>query len=304
MNKHKIIPTTLKELEDLLPEGTVHIIKSGEPLLGEDRFAKLYHTTSLQSFLLIWAKKRLKFAPVLGVNDMIEKVLRIKDQNPQMMPVLFALQDIRKKYKQISFTMDFDTSKKGYQSPLLWGIYGDKNNGVCIELDYNKLNLPENSFGGVVNYKEDVYPDIEIPKDIVSINSLKSFIREKQDILFFTKEKCWEYENEYRIITDSADYLDISNAVSAVYVANIDGLTYEIVEALLKDTNIRFEYVSFNHSIRMLSSTDARQYKTSSIDAENNPDNFLKVLAEQAKEHYESLKNDPNADLTKSEYDT
>ncbi len=42
--------------------------------------------------------------------------------------------------------MDFDTSIKGYASPLIWGVYGDKNKGVCIELDYEKLNLPSSYF--------------------------------------------------------------------------------------------------------------------------------------------------------------
>ena len=296
-----IIVENIQDFDNLLPKECVRSLAE-KPLYGKEKYSKLYHTTSLNSFMLIWAKKRLKFAPLTGVNDIKEQSLLISHQSPQLLPMLYAMQDIRKAYKQISFTMDFNSLIKGYASPLIWGVYGDKNNGVCIELDYEKLRLPKNCFNDIVEYKDKLINRIEIPKDVVTINGLKAFIREHQKDLFFVKEKCWEYENEYRIISDTDEYLDISNAITAVYVANIDGLAFDIVDELLKNTDVKFEYVHVDDKIGILCSSDARKYKNQFISTLNNPKNCLLPISNQAKEYYESLKNNPDADLTKINY--
>lgn len=303
--KNNIIPiNNIQDMERYLPKGSISLSLPGKPLVGKERYSKIYHTTSLHSFMLIWAKKRLRFSPLTGVNDIKEIDVSIINENPRLLPMLFAMQDVRKAYKQISFTMDFDSAIKGYASPLIWGIYGDKNNGVCIELDYDKLKLPTSCFCGIVEYKENAKGRIELPKDIATVNSLKSFIQTHQKELFFVKDKCWEHENEYRIICDTDEYLDIADAITSVYVANIDGLTFEIVDELLKDTNIKFGYVHIDRESGVLVSSDARLYKKDEMNfARNNLDKCLQAIFKQAKEHYESLKNNPNADLTKIEYE-
>lgn len=302
MKKQIKVIENLQDIEKYLPKGCIALSLPGKPLTGKERFSKIYHTTSLNSFMLIWAKKRLKFAPLTGVNDMKEMTFSASNENPQLLPMLFAMQDVRKAYKQISFTMDFDSSIKGYASPLIWGVYGDKNNGVCIELDYNKLDLPTNYFCDIVEYEDKVKHQIEIPKDIVTVNSLKSFIQTHQKELFFIKDRCWKYENEYRIISDTDEYLDITNAITAVYIANLDGLAFEIVDELLRNTNIEFGYVHAEKKSGVLFSSDARECKKQVYSAQNNPKNCLSHISKQAKDHYESLKNNPNADLTKIEY--
>lgn len=275
---------------------------SGKPLTGKDKYSKIYHTTSLNSFSRIWEKKRLKFSPVAGVNDVVERFRSISLANPRLLPMLFAMEDIMNAYKQISFTMDFNSTIKGYASPLIWGIYGDKGNGVCIELDYDKLNLPENCFHDIVTYENNVNKNIELTNDIVSVKSLKSYIERNKNELFFLKDMCWCNENEYRIISDTHEYLDISNAITAVYIATLNESTFEKVDELLKDTNIKFGYVHFDKKSGTLFPSDAREYKESINSAANNPNNFLLNIYRQAKEHYESLKNNPEADLTKIEY--
>ena len=301
--KNNIIPfRNIQDIEKYLPKEEIEISLPGKPLIGKDRYSKIYHTTSLNSFMLIWAKKRLKFAPLTGVNDMKEMTLSISNESPQLLPMLYAMQDVRKSYKQISFTMDFDSSIKGYASPLIWGVYGDKNNGVCIELDYKKLKLQSNYFCGIVEYKNRTQHQIKVPKSIKTVNSLKSFIQAHQKELFFVKDKCWEYENEYRIISDTDEYLDISNAITAVYVANIDGLAFDIVDEMLKNTDVKFEYVHVDNNIGILCSSDARKYKNQFISALNNSKNYLLPISNQAKDYYESLKNNPDANLIKVKY--
>ena len=163
----KLIPIKyIEELDKYIPKKDYIDLPPGQPLLGDDRYKKIYHTTSLNSFLLIWAKKRLKFAPLTGVNDMKEKLLSISGENPQLLPMLFAMDDVKRSYRQISFTMDFDTKNKGCTSPLMWGVYGDKNNGVCIELDYEKLKLPENCLCGIVTDRDILLRTVACDKDV------------------------------------------------------------------------------------------------------------------------------------------
>ena len=300
---NKIIPINkISDVDEYLPKDSFSSYLPGKPLIGKERFSKIYHTTSLNSFMLIWAKKRLKFAPLTGVNDIKELPSSISHENHQLLPMLYAFKDVRKSYKQISFTMDFDSSLKGYTSPLIWGVYGDKHKGVCIELDYNKLQLSQNYFCDIVEYKDNIKRIVDIPKDVTTVNSLKAFIKKHQKEFFFIKDKCWEHENEYRIISDTDEYLDISNAITSVYIAEIDSLTYEIVDELLKNTNIKFGYIHPKKENGVLFSSDARQYKKTIDSALNKPDNCLKSISKQAQDYYESNKNNPDADLTKIEY--
>lgn len=241
--------------------------------------------------------KNIKFIKIC--NGLFDYVDKIKEPSPCLVWSDFSFDNI---IKQISFTMDFDTSIKGYASPLIWGVYGDKNKGVCIELDYEKLNLPSSYFCDIVEYTNNTNHRIKISNDVVSVTSLKSFIREHQKELFFLKDKCWEYENEYRIISDSDEYLDISNAITAVYVADLDGLAFEIVDAMLKNTDVTFGYVHLDKDSGVLFSSDARLYKDSINSPLSDPRNCLLSISKQAKEHYESLKKHPDADLTKVEY--
>lgn len=297
-----VIVNNYQEFIDSLPSNCISLSLPGKPLTGKERYSKIYHTTSLNSFLLIWATKKLKFSSLTGVNDMKEMRFSIGHENQQLLPMLFAMHDVRKSYKQISFTMDFDSSIKGYASPLIWGVYGDKNKGVCIELDYQKLKFSQDCFCDVVEYKDRTNQHIEIPEYIVTVNSLKSFIRTHQKEIFFVKDICWEHENEYRVISDSDGFLDISEAITAVYVADIDGLAFEILNEILKDTKIKFGYVHIDKGSGVLFASDARMYKQSVISSENKPKNCLRTILKQAEEHYISNKDNPNADLTKIEY--
>jgi hypothetical protein len=104
----------------------------GRKLKGEEKYRKLYHYTSFNTFVKIWCTKKLKFGTLTDVNDILEMNFEILTESPQQIPLIFAYNEIRTSYKQISFTMDYDSYIKGCMSPLMWGIYGDKRKGVCI----------------------------------------------------------------------------------------------------------------------------------------------------------------------------
>jgi hypothetical protein len=205
----------------------------GKKLKGAERYRRLYHYTSFDSFVKIWLSRSLRFSPVSNVNDIQEKVIEASIANPKQIELAKSFLSIRKSFKQISFTMDFDSYLKGCMSPMMWGLYADKTKGVCIELDYNKIQFPYNSLKGIVRYKAILNKYQGISPDVKTESDLNRFIIKHQKELFFTKNKCWAGENEYRILSKEDCFLNIENAISAVYLATENSLELAFVRKII-----------------------------------------------------------------------
>ena len=110
---------------------------------------KLYHYTKKSSFEKIWNSKTLKFSSSRKTNDIFEKskIISVPNCPPGFLDksgkssFIKDFYDILFSYNQISLTMDYSETEKGYTSPMMWGHYGNYLKGVCIELDSNKLDL-------------------------------------------------------------------------------------------------------------------------------------------------------------------
>ena len=87
------------------------------------------------------------------MNDIQEASLCSEVSLISHLPLIYAYEEIRKHYKQICFTMDYYSNIKDCMSPMMWGHYGYKNKGVCIEFDYDKINIPEGCLKGPICYK-------------------------------------------------------------------------------------------------------------------------------------------------------
>lgn len=124
---------------------TANGVFPGHKLRGKERYAKLYHYTSFESFVKIWLSKTLKFSSVKNVNDVLESFRRTQAATFPQMPLMQAFIDIRPQFKQISLTMDYDS-------------YRDTSLGFCetgdIEEfkrrcgnmgDYRKIELDPNN---------------------------------------------------------------------------------------------------------------------------------------------------------------
>ena len=127
-----------------MPIYNCHGIFPGKPLKGKERYKKLYHYTSFDSFVKIWLNKNLRFSSSENVNDILEAKKEYSAPAIAQMPLMIALQEAKASYKQISLTMDFDSYLWGCMSSMMWGYYADKRKGVCIELDYDKLGFSPN----------------------------------------------------------------------------------------------------------------------------------------------------------------
>lgn len=111
----------------------------GRELSLDERKRRLYHYTSFNSFVRIWLTQKLKFGLVTDMNDTFENSPSVQCYTLDEMRLLDKYLKEKKRYKQISLTMDFDSYTQGCMSQMMWGQYGDKGKGVCIEFDYSKL---------------------------------------------------------------------------------------------------------------------------------------------------------------------
>lgn len=209
----------------------------GKTLDVETKKQRLYHYTSYKSFTMIWLTQTLKFGDVTDMNDIFEHNFSSQCHSINDIKHLNSYHDEKKKYKQISLTMDYDSYAQGCMSPMMWGLYADKAQGVCIEFDYKKLiqHIKPTMLHDAVIYVDSLPEPPNITQEVA--NDFDSFFKERQEELFFTKHKSWSNENEYRIVSKDDDFLEINDAITAIYITKCKSTECKCIEALLKGKN-------------------------------------------------------------------
>lgn len=263
----------------------------GKKLKGEERYRKLYHYTSFETFVKIWLTKKLKFGEIENVNDLQEVDRHVScGVFANQLPLIQVFCEEKAKYKQISLTMDYDSYIKGCMSTMMWGHYGNKRRGVCIELDYNKLSFSINTLMGIVNYKKILNYSIQLPHDVNSIKDIQKLIIKKKKEIFFTKQLSWKGENEYRIISNEKDFLDIENAITCIYLTSYNSDECLLIEKIVEN-KVPIKYLCFtssgNKSIPITSETKINREKYEGD--RNDPNDYIVKLTEQAIEEYENM---------------
>jgi hypothetical protein len=198
-------------------------------------------------------QQRLKFSEWTNCNDVYErdKVYNLTQQSREHNGIKFSVEVFRQfkknvfeeveRYKQVSFCLD-DKDIKGYASPMMWGHYARdyQRSGVCIEIDSLKI---KSSYPNAKIYKGKVSYKINLTAtEIGGVNQEKAdaaqtFVVKNRKQLFFQKHPHWKPENEYRYLSKNCDYLDISDAITMVYVLNGDEVTLESVKRIVMDTH-------------------------------------------------------------------
>ncbi len=214
---------------------------------------KLYHYTSIDSFKKIWESKSLKFCVSKTTNDSFERnkslrltknsFLSLKDGGAIESFFNSVFREIDS-YKQISLTKNYKTLK-GYASPMMWGQYARRKtryntwkDGVCIELESSRIERPTDSFfEGEVTYEEIVPMPLLEGIDPLQSDAAARYVTLNQTLLFFTKHKHWEHENEYRIVCKGVEFLDISKAITGIYALE-DSKTLKQVNKLVTDESL------------------------------------------------------------------
>ena len=254
----------------------------GQPLKAEQKYAKLYHYTSFEIFVRIWLSKQLKFGDVKNVNDINEfnktfsTALTLDLE--KTVSLMKAVLDETKSFKQISLTMDFDTYKKGSMSPIMWGYYGDKRNGVCIELDFDKIVFENSMLYRKVKYVKYLKEYHYIPQLLNEEIDVQSYVLKNKNELFFTKSNDWKGENEFRIISKVDDYLDISKSISAIYITNYDCQECLFIEKLVGDcVPVNEFYFLGTNGIKIPDIRNAKSTREQFVKAKNDPNNVLNI---------------------------
>jgi len=214
---------------------------------------KLYHYTTFANFCSIWTQQKLKFSEWTNCNDVYErdKVYNLTQQSREYNGTKFSVEvfgqfkknvfEEVEQYKQVSFCLDYK-DMKGYASPMMWGHYARdyQRGGVCIELDSMKVKSGSPNakiYKGKVSYKINL-----TATDIGGVNQEKAdaaqtFVVKNRKQLFFQKHPHWKSENEYRYLSKDCDYIDVSEAITMVYVLNGDEVTLESVKRIVMDTH-------------------------------------------------------------------
>lgn len=180
---------------------------------------KLYHYTSYHTLCkYIIPHQQLKFGSIVNTNDPSESKPRfiygesvptkLLNNNADYYGNLFR--EEYRKYKFISFCSNND-SRDGFKISSMWAHYGRNHKGVCIEIDTDLLSLGGCIRGDFIDYTND------ISGGFFDVSDFYKTFEKNIKMILFSKSKEWEYEQEYRLITKDLSYLDISNALTAIY---------------------------------------------------------------------------------------
>lgn len=281
---------------NMADQNTKQLYHPGKKLVGKDRYRTLYHYTSFDTFRKIYDSKQLKYSEAVNMNDIMEANKRLIADRSRC-PLLFALKDVIASYRQISFTMNYDTLLKGCMSNSMWYHYGDKRNGVCIEFDYDKLKLPQTALHAPISYKYLLQDRLVLPNEVMSINDVEKFVQKNGKKIFFEKTFDWKYENEYRIVCPHESFLNVENAITALYFTNCESEHVKEAEKIVgNEFPIRFiDYMTEQHEITPIDNgTMSMRMKYEKIMKKHEND---KTWTQQAKEFYDANKYDKHKPL-------
>lgn len=200
----------------------------------------LYHFTKADTAIrMILPNMNLRMNRLGNMNDPKENLLHITDLEDSIEDTLpfsglkadeyVIASKICDETKIVSFSIDTEIISddvkqriKGSQLQRMWAQYGGINTGICIEIDYEEF-IQENSVQifelGIKDKKVEynnfqfqgiptpIYGKLHVPGKINASGCLCDFWKELQNNdkfvneRFFTKNRDWEGESEYRFLT-------------------------------------------------------------------------------------------------------
>lgn len=158
---------------------------------------KLYHYTTLKCACQILESGVLKMSKPRKMNDINEAYREIYSEKGE------EFSSLMKGCRQLSLVKDGETP--GFRSLPLWGLYANKGRGVCLVFDKSKLvdKLSRKVFWrGEIDYQANCVADIVACEDENIEKCLKK--------AFFIKDKQWQFEREYRVVSRNPDESQIT----------------------------------------------------------------------------------------------
>ncbi len=172
------------------------------------------------------------------LTDLEKKAIEVRDKI-----YLSSIKDFLSKLTVTCF------SASGWNNQLMWAHYANSYSGICVEYDFEKMN----EFIGFmypVKYMNDrptlTLKDIGINKleedengklktDKVDMDAILSYL--------LTKNKCWDYEKEWRIINPSKQpftpmFIDVPFIKSVTMGLNIDDMCKQLLWDVCQEKRI------------------------------------------------------------------
>lgn len=247
---------------------------------GFDKNAFIYHYTSFDTLLRIIDGDSFRFSPLSNTNDTTEQKVRMKylfQLNQHSSADVEQFENYWRKWtsnsKLLCFSCDLseehlstfvardplDVSGRGFALPRMWAQYAEKNSGVCIVINKEKLSkrakdlFPEIAHKPVTYYdwttgfpiSEEVFlKQIKIIKRNPNSFFAANFTHDNSDFAnyyFFSKFSDWATENEYRFVIPSNDssvlYLDgIKDCIEGIVLGeNIEKYKINVLREFIGD---------------------------------------------------------------------
>lgn len=216
---------------------------SKEAFVAFSLLTKSYHNVEIEEKVLFDALKMDELLISLE-----KKVLEIRDKT-----YIPFLKDFLAKLTVTCF------SASGWDNQLMWSHYANAYSGICIEYDFEKMNdfigfifpvnysseRPTLSLGdlGLDQFKQDKNENWK-PGE-VNISALLSYM--------LAKNKCWEYEEEWRIINlgdepNKPIFIEAPFIKSITLGLNLDDLCKHLIWDVCKEQDIQCYQLVINQS--------------------------------------------------------
>lgn len=118
-----------------------------------------------------------------------------------------------------------------YKNSLMWSHYADSHRGFCVEYDFSKADISTLPFPVVYS---NIRP--QIPWEEALTRSPENTAKATSNLMIglLTKDKCWEYENEWR-------YLVVSSAPPSLKMPSISCIYLgALIEGKNRDKILKF----------------------------------------------------------------
>lgn len=135
-----------------------------------------------------------------------------------------------------------DNSMKAVLNPLMWAHYSCNHKGICVQYDLsNLIVLSHNNDGQILRMSDVRYRDYKILNDFITL-----------DNALLAKAKCWEYEQETRLIyyTKSklnSDYVPLTGfPIKAIFMGyRISSKVRDFLKKFVSTHNIDLYQMTF-----------------------------------------------------------
>lgn len=148
-------------------------------------------------------------------------------------------------------------SASGWNNQLMWSHYANSYTGICVEYDFEKIE-DFIGFAHPVSYTT-VRPTLSMADLGIAAVDLKSkdrLVKEDVDVeriisYLCCKNKCWQYEDEWRIINigeeNTPQFIKLPCVKSITFGPNVDSLCKRLLLEVCKSKGISCYDLRLNH---------------------------------------------------------